>query len=219
LEYAERQRDHHWYTRIPENERLVLDAAATWLRPTTWQWFVTLTFPWNVKSETADLALRQLIDGLERKLRTNLGYVAGKERMTADGRTVPWHFHLLITSSVPVPQSAIEQGWKDIVKLRNRNRGCLAASDTIQVDLYQTGRRGVEYCLKKMTDCSGDWILWRLHEFLPNSRGTDRPNHKSVRAAQRAERRREAAEKRGALALSPSPMPKITSPCGKADED
>lgn len=58
------------YTLIPERDRMVVDAAAKWLRPIQWQWFVTLTFPWNVKGETADVKLKEWLNLIERALKT-----------------------------------------------------------------------------------------------------------------------------------------------------
>ena len=70
----------NWYTLLLEKDRIVVDATARWLRPVSWQWFVTLTFPWNVRSETADAKLKQWLNQIERTMRTRVCFVAGKER-------------------------------------------------------------------------------------------------------------------------------------------
>jgi len=60
---------YNWYTAIPERDRIVIDATAKWLRPVPWQLFVTLTFSWNVRGETADLKLKQWLNTVERELK------------------------------------------------------------------------------------------------------------------------------------------------------
>ena len=54
-----------WYSRIPFHDRRAVDAVAKWLRPIPWQWFVTLTFPWDVRDATAVRKLRLLLNELE----------------------------------------------------------------------------------------------------------------------------------------------------------
>ena len=65
----EMSKEHLWYNLIPERDRQVVDAAAKWLRPVPWQWFVTLTLPWNVRSETADAKLKEWLNLIERTMR------------------------------------------------------------------------------------------------------------------------------------------------------
>jgi hypothetical protein len=69
-----------WYTAIPKRDRAAVDAAAKWLAPVPWQYFVTLTFPWNVREETADSKFRQFMNTVERELRHSVCFVVGKER-------------------------------------------------------------------------------------------------------------------------------------------
>jgi len=70
---------YNWYTAIPERDRIVIDATAKWLRPVPWQWFVTLTFSWNVRGETADLKLKQWLNTVERELKARVCFVASKQ--------------------------------------------------------------------------------------------------------------------------------------------
>lgn len=58
---------------------VAVDEAARWLRPIPWQLFASLTFPWNVREETAVLKLRQFIDLLEKTYRCNVCCVGGQE--------------------------------------------------------------------------------------------------------------------------------------------
>jgi hypothetical protein len=67
---------HDWYTLIPQRDRMVVDAAAKWLRPIQWHWFITLTFPWNVKGEAADVKLKERLNLKEWTLKTGIYFVA-----------------------------------------------------------------------------------------------------------------------------------------------
>lgn len=201
---------HQWYHLIAEQDRVVVDAAAEWLRPVPWQWFVTLTFPWDVRSETADARLKQWLDIIERSLRTRVCFVAGKERNPRHlGMEVPWHFHLLVTSMVDLPKELLEDNWRRLVSYTTRHRkddgpigGSLAAEHVLQavdhkndsavVESYSDNRLGPEYCLKSINNCSGDWTFRWIELFNPKIKQTNCPSHSKVRtrarfAAQRAE--------------------------------
>jgi len=176
-----------WYTTLPRHKRRVVDAVAKWLRPVRWQWFISLTFPWNVRSETADKKLKALIDAIERHHRAIVGFVAGKEsRSRHDGSPVPWHFHLLITSRVALSGEAIQSLWLGLIR-----RGLQSDTDLLRrgehakVEPYQAHERGPEYCLKTMSDDTGDWYIHRLEQFLPGIPGTAYPNHRTVRRQRR----------------------------------
>jgi hypothetical protein len=189
----------NWYQRIPAGDRDVIDAAARWLRPVKWQWFVTLTFPWNVRAETADRKLKQLINSLEKGLRASICFVAGKEsKPKVNGMNVPWHFQLLMTSHVPIPRQHIEFWW-----VKEAGEGKVSFVDgksvpeTVKVEPYNENEKGPEYCLKSMNDCFGDWLFRRLEHFHPGIPGSSRPNHRKLRAAKRAQAQAErvAAER------------------------
>lgn len=62
----------HWRDRISVKVRQGVDAVSRWLRPVDWQLFATLTFPWNVRAETADKKLRQLVNLLEKTYRARV---------------------------------------------------------------------------------------------------------------------------------------------------
>src|SRR3974390_1209110 len=120
-----------WYERIPAQDRIAIDAVAKWLRPVRWQWFVTLTFPWNVRVDTADRKLMELINMLERALHTNICIVAGKEaKPSSHGRNVPWHFHILMTSHVPIPKATIKAGWDRLARLRISDQKSISLPDS-----------------------------------------------------------------------------------------
>jgi hypothetical protein len=177
-----------WYRKIPWRDRNVVTAITEWLRPVPWQWFVTLTFPWNVAYSTADRKLRALINALEHYHGAIIGYVAGKEsRSRHDGGRVPWHFHVLIVSRRAVSKEALESLWLGQIRRGlQTDTDILRRGEHAQVEPYEAHLRGPEYCLKTMNEDTSDWYLHRLEEFLPGVRGTSRPNHRTVRRQRRA---------------------------------
>jgi hypothetical protein len=107
---------YNWYTAIPERDRIVIDATAKWLRPVPWQLFVTLTFSWNVRGETADLKLKQWLNTVERELKARVCFVASKEcKPPSFGMEVPWHFHVLVAAQVSIPKELREGTWRHLV--------------------------------------------------------------------------------------------------------
>jgi hypothetical protein len=187
----------NWFGILPKRKRQDVDAIAKWLSPVRWQWFVTLTFPWNVRSETADKKLKALINAVECYHRAIIGMVAGKEsRSRHDGSPVPWHFHLLITSHVSVSREAIQSLWLRLIR-----RGLQSEADILRrgewarVEPYDAQRLGPHYCLKNMNEETSDWCFRRLREFLPSIPGAARPNHRTVRRQRRAGEQAAAARR------------------------
>lgn len=177
-----------WYTTISWRQRSVLDAAAKWLWPVRWQWFVTLTFPWNVSADVADRKLRELINLLEREHRATVSLIAGKEsRSRHDGSRVPWHFHLLLTSRIAVSREAIECHWLRLIRGGADASLITLRQEHIVADPYDADRRGIEYCLKAINACHGDWFIHGFEQCLPHAPGPSRPNHRTVRRQRRAQ--------------------------------
>lgn len=177
----------HWYRDMFWAERRNVDAAAKWLSQIDWQWFVTLTFPWNIRSESADAKLKSMLNQLEKHHRANLGAVIGKEsRSRHDRSRVPWHFHLLIASSAPVSKESIEMLWVGLIKNRSQPDSVASLiSEHVVVKPYNPESLGSEYCLKMMSDDTADWGLHRMDCFLPALR-TSSPNHRTLRRQRRA---------------------------------
>jgi len=174
-----------WYTRLSRRDRRLVDATAKWLRPVRWQWFVTLTFPWNVRSETADRKLRELINLLERHHREVISFVAGKESRSRIGSSrIPWHFHLIVTSRVTVSKEALECYWLGLIRYGGGMDTRL--TEHALVEPYHAHERGPEYCLKAVNDCAGEWVLHGLECCLPRVCGPAKPNHGTVRRQRRA---------------------------------
>jgi hypothetical protein len=182
---------NNWYTLIPENERQELDAIAKWLSPVPWQWFVTLTFSWNVRSETADLKLKRWLDAVESELRARVCFIAGKERKPdSHGMAVPWHFHLLATSDVAIPLELLVQKWKRAEGRARWSSGTQREKDEIVlVESFKQNSRGPEYCLKSINACGGDWFFRWLELFNPLMKQTGRPRHDKIRQRVRFEAR------------------------------
>jgi hypothetical protein len=178
----------HWYKNMHRSDRNRVDIAAKWLSPIPWQWFVTLTFPWNVRAETADAKLIELFNLLEKHHHEILGAVIGKEsRSRHDGSRVPWHFHLLITSNSPVSKEAIESVWIGLIRNRSQVDPLAAmTSEHVEVKPYCATALGTEYCLKMISKDDAEWDFHRMDCFLPRLRGTARPTHRTLRRGKRA---------------------------------
>ena len=184
---------NQWYQIIPPQDRAAVDAVAEWLKPVDWQWFITLTFSWNVRAETADQKFKDWVNRVERDLRNRMCFVAGKERKPdSDGMKVPWHFHVLVTSLVPIPRSLLELHWTRLVGSgRSAIVDGVAVPESILAEAYGEHRMGPEYCLKSMNACLGEWQFRWLELFNPAiTKQTSRPNHRT-----NVQRRRFAQQK------------------------
>jgi hypothetical protein len=176
-----------WYTRIPYRDRLAVDAVSEWLRPIRWQWFVPLTFHWNVRAETADKRLRRWINLVERAVGNRMCFVAGMERVPSrDGIVVPWHYHLLVTAVPDLPNDLLENAWLDLNRLsKAKDEDDEHEDDSVLVRSYKRHSMGPEYCLKKMNDCHGDWLFRWLELFLPHQKQSSFPNARKIRQRKR----------------------------------
>ena len=137
----------NWCERLPGPEQATADAIAEWLSPIPWQLFITLTFPWNVTSETADRKLKEFINSLERDLKTRICYAAGRESQTKAGYSVPWHFHVLLASLEAVPVALVEASWLRLVARIHADPG---EQDCIDVQPFNSQLRGAEYIVKQI---------------------------------------------------------------------
>ncbi len=125
--------DSLWYNSIAARDKVVVNALAEWVRPIQWQLFVTLTFPWNVKDETADRKLATFLDQLECATKGRIGFLAGKESRSKTGSAVPFHFHLLMTALEPISSELVESLWKRLVR---RSRSGSSEDDSVLVKPY-----------------------------------------------------------------------------------
>lgn len=185
----------NWYKQIPYQDRQVVNAVAQWLRPIRWQWFVvTLTFSWRVTDETADGKLHNWLNAIERDLKTRVCFVAGKERKPeSHGIECPWHFHILVTAQISLPKEMLERHWYRTIR---RTAPSLSAQDDSDVPAlvkpYHKHEMGLEYCLKMMNECNGEWQCRWLELFLPHQKRTIFPSSRRIRQRRRfLEQRRE----------------------------
>jgi len=178
-----------WYENIPKQDRPAVDALGSWLRPVQWQWFVTATFNWNVRSETADRKFEEWINLVERYLKTRVCIVVGKERKPrSHGREVPWHFHVLLAAATDIHPALLAKHWKAVAgEGHKRVVDGVVVDEGILIEPYQGHLSGPEYCLKSMNDCDGDWNSRWLRLFHPGIKGTARPTHRTLRQERRFE--------------------------------
>lgn len=192
-----------WYDSIPTQDRPSVAALASWLRPVRWQWFVTATFNWNVRSETADRKFEEWINLVEHELKTRVCVVFGKERKPRScGLEVPWHFHVLVTAATDIPEEMLAFHWRTVAGEGHKFVvDGKVLDEGILVEPYESHLKGPEYCLKAMNDCNGEWDSRWLRMFHPEIKGTAKPNHQTVRQ----ERRFREERKRFAPAFGSGP--------------
>jgi hypothetical protein len=189
----------NWYQRMPQTDRRTVDELAEWLRPIDWQLFVTLTFPWNARSETADVKFKSLINSLERTMQTSVCYVAGKEARSKAGAVVPWHFHALLASLAPIPASLVKLCWMESV---GRTPSDLQADDLVDVRPFNGQLQGIEYAVKQIRT-EGEWFLNAVERFHPAIEKDQPRNHRYFRKKRRWDAQlahaAQSAEPRGVL--------------------
>lgn len=162
-------------------DRAIPEAVADLVRSIDWQLFVTLEFPWNVRAETADRKFKELIDQLERTMRTRICYLVGKESRTKSGAAVPWHFHCCLTALKPIAASQIESIWSRLV-----HRSHATEEDgVVDIRTYDAALPGVEYITKLMSTLHAEWDFNWLHLFNPAIQITPKFDHRSVRGGRR----------------------------------
>lgn len=174
----------NWYDRIPSRDREVVNQVAEWIRPIPWQLFVTLTFPWNIRAETADQKLGDFINEIERNLKTRICLIAGKEGVTKHGALVPWHFHLLLASVIPIPADMVEGTWRRLV---GRSNSTSADDDSVDVRSFIADNLGEQYVAKMIASHYGDWNVRWLHLFNPAINYTPKRDHRLIRQRRRWE--------------------------------
>lgn len=172
-----------WDCRLSARSRAVLDAIQRWLQ-IEWEWFITLTFPAAVPSELADVIFWAFINSLEKLYRANVCVVVGKESNSrTQGVSVPFHFHLVIKSAVTIPDDVIKSVWRNEVAAHSLSE---CRNDSIVVQSFKKGKRGLEYSLKSMSNDDGHWDAWNVDLFLPEQRWQAPPNCRARRRRRRA---------------------------------
>jgi hypothetical protein len=170
-----------WYRRIQGSELETVNALAEWLSPIPWQLFVTLAFPWNVASETADRKLREFINCLEKTLRSRVCHVAARESESKAGAGVPWHFHVLLTSLETIPADLVDSTW---LKLAGRSSSISDRSDLALTRSFNNQVRAVEYLFKHVAS-ETEWDMRLVELFHPSMGERQTLKHLSKRQKRR----------------------------------
>jgi hypothetical protein len=105
----------------------------------------------------------QMLDALERNLRSSVAYVKSTEIRSKYGAVVPRHVHCALTAIKPIPSHLVTVLWLDSV-----GRGRLGEkSDLAVVETYKPERRGIAYITKQIGTQQGDWSFKNVHLFAP----------------------------------------------------
>jgi hypothetical protein len=120
--------------------KAAVEAVAGWVRPIEWQQFVTMTFPWNVTSETAERKFKAMLGAMEREMRTPVAYVAAMEGRAKSGGKVPLHIHAVLAAQASINAPRMEAIWTELTGRRTAQ-----AEDGIQIRPWKEGAGGMEY--------------------------------------------------------------------------
>lgn len=152
-------------------------ALADWLSPITWQTFGTFEFPWNARPETACLKFDEMIDHLEREMRTRVCFIRSAETKAKSGASVPLHIHAAMTATQPISCQRVTDLWNHSV---GRSSGDLAI-----VDLYNPALGGIAYITKQIADHGCEWDCRNVHLFTGAIDAPGKLDHASLRSMRR----------------------------------
>jgi hypothetical protein len=164
-------------TETEDRMKAAVEAVAGWVSPIAWQKFVTMTFPWNVTSETAGRKFKAMLGEMEREMRTPVAYVAAMEGRAKSGGKVPLHIHAAIAAKATISASRMEAIWTELTSRRTAQ-----AEDGIQIKPWRDGAGGMEYILK-LADTDAEWSFRWLELMNPAIRPS--LNHRTIRNARR----------------------------------
>lgn len=119
-------------------------ASAQWLADIPWGVFATLSFASpHIRPEAAITKFNEMIETLERTMRTRIGYIYAMERRSRSGAIVPLHIHAALVALKPIDCQLVRDAW-----------GMSGANGTnkAQVEPYDPDRAGAEYIVKHATD-------------------------------------------------------------------
>ena len=164
-----------WYPPMTPRQAEAVHAYAAWLHQIDWQLFATFTFAWRVSDAQADEVFRAFINDLERQIGSPIGFVRGDEKRRAGGSFSESgrHYHVLMTSHVPLDRHIIATIWR-------RYGGSGIDQDCAKVDEYDARMDGAGYCLKMLNETEGDWMFRNLDLFLPGYK-PEKDNRRSRR--------------------------------------
>ncbi|HWR14156.1 MAG TPA: hypothetical protein VN577_04980 [Terriglobales bacterium] len=168
-----------------------------YLETMRWQFFTTLTFPYEVSQNGATAKLAMFIDNLERSLGGSVAYAGGLDTRDYSGSgmtAVRPHFHLIMSLETKVDPSFIRKAWTGYVG-NGQNRSALGGpvQDSADVRPFEYGRGGAAYCVKVVDD-EGDWIQRNLELVSPQTCAGERIGRRVRRSLRRcADHRRNRA--------------------------
>lgn len=152
-------------------------ALAEWLNPISWQAFGTFELPWRAKPETARHKFDEMIDRLERGMRTRVCFVRAAETKSKSGAPVPLHLHAALTATKPISCELVTDLWNSSV---GRTDGDLAL-----VEPYNPALSGIAYIAKQINDHGCEWDCRNVHLFNRNIQIEPKADHASLRSARR----------------------------------
>lgn len=152
-------------------------ALAEWLNPISWQAFGTFEFPWRARPETAGLKFDEIIDRLERGMRTRVCFVRAAETKSKSGAPVPLHLHAALTATKHISCELVTDLWNSSV---GRTDGDLAL-----VEPYNPALGGIAYIAKQINDHGCEWDCRNVHLFNRNIQVEQKTDHASIRSARR----------------------------------
>lgn len=144
------------------SDRQFVKEYAWWVKEVHWQLIATLTFERKVSDYEAEGIFSDFTNCLERMLKADVCYVCGSEKRfsgcgkPASGR----HYHLLLTSAVPMRPAIVKFVWQSVTGNRNDDSGA-------KVEPYIFSKNGAEYVLKYAPEKDGDWKVRNLELFHP----------------------------------------------------
>ena len=156
-------------------------ATVQWLQSVPWQLFATLEFPYlRTRYEPARLKFAEMVNTVERSLRTRLGYLYAMETRSKSGAVVPLHFHAAFTAIRPIPDWLVAGVWNQAVGRSNSVGGDLAL-----VEPYDPSMGGIEYIVKQVGDPNCEWDCRNVHLFSNSIQLEPKSDHASLRSARR----------------------------------
>lgn len=155
--------------------------VAAWLEDVPWQLFATLEFPTRAtRPETANLKFAEMVNTVERTLRTRVCYLNASETRSRSGAPVPLHFHAAFAAARPIPPQLVAGIWNDGVGRTNSVGG-----DLTRVQPYVPAMGGLAYVVKQIADQGCDWDCRNVHLFSNRIHIEPKTDHDSLRAARR----------------------------------
>jgi hypothetical protein len=165
---------------LPGDRKAPPAALTEWLNPIDWRTFGTFEFPWNARPETARLKFDEMINNLERDMRTRVCFVLSAETRAKSGAPVPLHFHAAMTAAKPISTRLVTDVWN-----AGAGRTSSTSSDLALVEPYDPTKDGLRYIFKQITEQDCEWDFRNVHLFNPNVKLDSKLDHAFLRSTRR----------------------------------